>query len=834
MASQQRSEQSTAKPFPAAEQEVDINGRPITPRRRRWGMRVNIFCAALGTLFAVVFWPGSPLLSMYLRERLGATLTQNGIFAAIAGIGQLVQVLGVFIFDRTRTRKVLWVTLTLIYRFSGFAAVGFAVYAAVTGTVLPHHVWLLLAVVSLGFTLAQLTANAWWSWIADLAPESVRGGFLANRQLAAQGAALVGLLPVILLDIYGKDGAGNYTAAADVLFLLIFSASTVSGVADIVVHGFIPEPARRDRPEAPSVRETLRSFAEPIRDSNFRRFTLAFFLTGFGALLSVPFIWPYLKSEAYIDIEYKFFFVAQALFAIGMLLGSRYWGLMVDRFGAKPVISVTYVAGFTHAYLLFVTQENAALLVSVVSGVGGFLFSGLMVALPQLMLTLAPERKRNTFVATYGMLTGLGMLAGPWVGGYLGDHLEHYFDALPYVWRLPWGTDVSHMQVLIAITLLWRLCVYPLVLSIHRGEQEPTGMVLANVFAPSQFRTMNAMRLFSGKDTKRKLSALRRMGQQSDRLAVRELISQLEDAEPEIRREATLALGRIGGPHAVDALVNLLTAPDSDVQPEAARALGMAGDRRAVAPLMEKLADSNATVREEAVGALGELRLPDAAGPLMQVLKNEPSPTVFGRSALALADLGVMDAIWEVLPKMHQTRNIALRRQLATAVGNLLGRPSDFYPLLNIELRSPGEGIAHLVRRTRRALRALAKSMRKGPSAAEGQQLQIAADHLAVALEEYEYQKYNLAIQQLHQAATEVLRALHGFAGQDEEAVQFALKQEGRLGVGLWFLQVARQYADSREGKDELLRLDALLGFHFIYGFATSLADEEGRSSARG
>ncbi|NIA22196.1 MAG: MFS transporter, partial [Anaerolineaceae bacterium] len=654
--------------LPDGSQELDTSGRPITPRRRRWGMRVNVLCCGLGSVFAIAFWPGSVLFILYLKEILGATLTQVGLFASIAGLGQIIQLLGVFIFDRTRTRKTTWVILVVIYRLMGFVTVGFAVYAYFNPALKSSLVWPLLLVLAVAFSLAQTTATAWWSWMADLAPQSVRGRFFANRQIASTAALLLGTLPVILLDRYGKDTAGNYTETADLIFIAIFLVCTLSGVIDVVVHGFIPEPRRRDRPERPT---RVRDLAIPLRNAAFRRLILTMTLLSFGAGLSVFFVWPYLINENYIGVPYRVFLFTRVLFALGMFLGSRYWGILVDRYGAKPVLAVTYSAGFVNLYVLFVTQGNAALLTCIAAVLQGLMFSGMMLAGSQLMLSLAPQKNRNVFVGVYAAVVGLGMILGPTVGGWLGDTIEAYLVSRNFPYLLPWGTVLTHMQILVAISLLWRLALYPLLLSVHEGKEKPVGVVLSTIFGLSQFRTMYARRLFAGRNKSKKARAMRRMGAGSDQLAVDDLIGQLEDAEPEIRQEAVLALGRIGGPEAVEALVRQLASPESDVRPEAAKALGMTRDPTAVGPLLEKLSDPNEIVRERAAEALGELRSAQAAQPLMDLIRSDASPNVFGRGALALAKLGVVDAIWEILPMMHRTANVALRRQLASAVGNL-------------------------------------------------------------------------------------------------------------------------------------------------------------------
>ena len=910
------SELSTTGLLADGSQQLDINGRPITPRRRRWGMNVNILCAGLGTFFAVVYWPGSSLFSMFMTERLGATADQVGFFSAIVGIGQLMQVLGVFIFDRTKTRKVLWVTFVLLYRISTFAIVGFALYAFLApapegwdGTTLPgtsaRFIWFMLAVMSLTFSMAQMTANAWWSWIADLSPEAVRGRFLGNRQLAATGASLLGALPVVLLDSpWCRDAAGNYTEHADWVFIAIFALCSLSGIVDIIIHAFIPEPARLDRPDRIAMKDTIKNLIAPLHDASFRRFTLAVTLGSFCIMFWAPFVWPYLKDKEAINIDYSMYTVSIVLHCVGQFIGSRYWGIVIDRFGAKPVLAITYSWGLICSYLFFITPENANLLVIVISIGSGLLVSGNMLAGAELMLTLSPTKTRNSYLATHACVTGVALVSAPILAGRFADAIKEYMGTDIYV--LPWGTIVTYMQILVLVGVVMRLACWPLFLRIKEGHERPIGMVLATVLGASQFRTLYAMRMIGGRDPRKKVRAMRTMEAVSDQLAIEELVAQLDDANPHVRREAVLALGRLGGseavaalkrlaadpgndlqpeavvaldlladhngllhsrvnklrrtepgvnqvevrqliaqlddadphvrreavqalgrsggsPAAVEALIALLESPHPELRAEAAIALGETGDERAVRPLLAKLGDANEIVREDVAGALGAFRSPAVALALRGLLKSDPSPNVFGRAGAALAKLGVMDALWEITPRLHGQGSVGLLRQLASAAGDLLGEQGHYYTLMNEETRSPGQSVVTLVRQARKSLRRRIRSGQRAGRVEEAQRLFTASEHLRMAMEEYEYQRHDLAVQKLATATMEMVRGLYDFTGPDEVAVEFALSRQRRLGAGLWLLQQAVEETRRRPGRDEVLRLDALLGFHFLHGLSRTL-----------
>jgi hypothetical protein len=199
----------------------------------------------------------------------------------------------------------------------------------------------------------------------------------------------------------------------------------------------------------------------------------------------------------------------------------------------------------------------------------------------------------------------------------------------------------------------------------------------------------------------------------------------------------------------------------------------------------------------------------------MEALRKDPSPNVFGRGALALAKLGALDAAWEILPRMHETPNVALRRQLAAAVGDLLGEPGEFYHLLNDEFRDPGSRLFRMAGRTIEGLRKSQAAVEAATGAPAAAQISAISLHIEQAVQHYELDRHREAIGQLHVAAMEMLRAVYGFAGDGDVAVEFALSRSSRFGVGLWVLQTAREHGGA--AGDEVLRLDALLGFHFLY-----------------
>lgn len=97
-------------------------------------------------------------------------------------------------------------------------------------------------------------------------------------------------------------------------------------------------------------------------------------------------------------------------------------------------------------------------------------------------------------------------------------------------------------------------------------------------------------------------------------------LSQLQSANPKIRREAADTLGDAGSTAAAPYILPLLKDTDEYVRQAAARALGEIKYRDAVEPLIKALKDPDPYVRSYAVWALGEINDPGAVEPLLPLI----------------------------------------------------------------------------------------------------------------------------------------------------------------------------------------------------------------------
>jgi hypothetical protein len=299
--------------------------------------------------------------------------------------------------------------------------------------------------------------------------------------------------------------------------------------------------------------------------------------------------------------------------------------------------------------------------------------------------------------------------------------------------------------------------------------------------------------------------AVRKLGEDRFRIAVRDLIEKLDDPSSEVREEAAMALGRIGGPDAIEALVHKLDDPHIDLIPQIARALRQTHDRSSVDALIRRLRDGDRETVSETARTLGEIGDARASEPLLQVLQESHDSKIISASSEALAKLGEMAAIYEILPRLQQTANPVLKRSLAVAVADLIGEPGEFYRILIREQRNRGTEVGQLLGK----LRSLIDSSTRDRMKDQGRALiektrQIEQAYTSGQLTGIEDSLFDLSIG---------LAALHygvKFGGDTEAFVETLIWHDSRFGVGVWYLELMRELPSTFCPDDT----DALLGIY--------------------
>lgn len=125
-----------------------------------------------------------------------------------------------------------------------------------------------------------------------------------------------------------------------------------------------------------------------------------------------------------------------------------------------------------------------------------------------------------------------------------------------------------------------------------------------------------------------------------DQIDIGSLIEAIQNADEQVRSDATMALGQSGDKRAVEPLIELLKHHhDPNVRWSVIQALWRLGDQQALKPLLAALKDKDSYVRRAAAYALGQLGDQRAIQPLLAAFRDE-SPGVRISASLALGEIG--------------------------------------------------------------------------------------------------------------------------------------------------------------------------------------------------
>jgi HEAT repeat protein/MFS family permease len=679
-----------------------------------------------------------------------------------------------------------------------------------------------VGVVAVSSVLAQLGTAPWWSWMAELIPPQSRASFWGIRHSVISVTSLLGMvLAGWVLDAFNTPDDPRRVLTG---FVIVFSAAAFFGVADIVVHLWVPEPKPGGNIHPGSL---LNRFVRPFANRDFLWLTLAMGIWTFGIGLVGQFGFVYLNRVFHIGYTAMSATVISGM--IGASIAGFLWSYVMDRVGARNFGAVMMIIApamgaawffmrdmnitLDFPFLPAFTLPQPLLILIVVNVFGGLFYSGVGLAQVSLAAALMPAEGRTMAMAAHWSLVGAIGALGPVVGGLIMDAM----DAHPVTWVMPTGTVFGffHALILLQTGLVWLVGVRILLAVRQREGEMAFRTALASLQVGNPLRVFtgvyNILTLLSSTTSDGRAGAVRKLGEDRLRIAVRDLIEKLDDPSAEVREEAAMALGRIGSPAAVEALVHKLDDPHVDLIPQIARALRQTHDRSSVEALIRHLRDTDRETVSETARTLGEIGDVRAAEPLMQVLQESRDSKVVSASSAALAQLGEMAAIYEILPRMQETENAVLKRSLAVAVADLIGEPGEFYRILVREHRNRGTEAERLLAKLRASVQSATHDrLREQGRALIEKTHQIESAYADRRLEGVEDALFGLSIG---------LAALHygiEFGGDAEAFIETLIWHDARFGVGVWYLELMREAREKTRANVQPDDNDALLGIYAL------------------
>ena len=263
--------------------------------------------------------------------------------------------------------------------------------------------------------LEYLATVALWAWLGDLVPERIRGRFLGRRERWMVTGQAVGMVVAGLFTMFVRDAWPGfskwfvYTMTAEVGVVLMALA--------LIPLAAMPDPGTSSEPASRSS-TTWRDILTPLREKRFRR--LIYFGCWFSFFNGVTQSVQYLYPARVLAISLGFMLLLKVGMRLGQLAISPTMGRLADRLGNRTVMLATLpIVASGPLFYFFSTPDAWYWMIGAwVVWIG---YAGLNVALPNLMLKLAPIEDRTSSIACFYAISGVCIAGSTLLGGMLFD-----------------------------------------------------------------------------------------------------------------------------------------------------------------------------------------------------------------------------------------------------------------------------------------------------------------------------------------------------------------------------------------------------------------------------
>lgn len=406
---------------------------------------------------------------------LGADNFFIGLLAALPTLASPAQLASSYILERGLSRKPLSVWTSFFSRV-------FWIPIILLPLLFSYPWTLKLSALLIGFSslMASLSMPAWLSWMQSLVPLSLRGKYFGNRN------AVIGTMTMVatLAGGYFLDHWKLYFGQKDLMgFLVVFGVAALLGQISLWILHKVPDWERprltREKTAALGPGSPAKTFGRdlllPLKDPNFRSFTLFITAWNFAANIAVPFFTVYMLED--LRLSYSLISFFWVLITITNLLSVPWWGRLSDRFGNQPLIYLAALVAATFPlFYLFTTPGKYFIILLTVNLLAGVFWGGVILCSFNLMLKLAPREKASIYVAVHSTITGLVTAAAPLIGGALSKSFAPL--------TLKWGfLNLHGLHFLFLLSSVLRLLALPLLWPLKEPRAKSWGGILAELMA---------------------------------------------------------------------------------------------------------------------------------------------------------------------------------------------------------------------------------------------------------------------------------------------------------------------------------------------------------------
>lgn len=369
---------------------------------------------------------GGPFLTAFALG-IGATNYDIGLLAAIGFLGQAVQLPSLALLQLFPYRRAITVASAVTSRLAWtFIILTPALF--VDRGVSWLLLWLFLSAV-----LTSAAAPAWNSLLRDLVPASRLGHVFSLRTVLGN---LVSLPLTIGGGLFVDWLRGRLPGAELYAYALLFLVGLCFGLVGVIAIARLPEPTMA---AAEGVR-LVELLAQPLRDTNYRRFLVFVGAWNFAVNLATPFFAAYMLRR--LGLPLSTVTALTVIAQIANLAFLRIWGRLADRISNKAVI-VTCAPFYLLAFIAWTftgMPDQHWLTIPILVAihlVSGMATAGIGLPIGNIGLKLAPPGSAHAYITLAGLTGAVSGTLAPMLAGVLADFFAARRLGLVFTWSEP-------------------------------------------------------------------------------------------------------------------------------------------------------------------------------------------------------------------------------------------------------------------------------------------------------------------------------------------------------------------------------------------------------------
>lgn len=415
---------------------IDLDKGSRTPRSEMHTIREALHCSTIEAIFATIHVALTQgiFLTNYVLD-LGASNLECGVVESLPYLLQFTYFVSPWLVRKLNRRKPVAGFFAFAHRLSWISLILLLYVDWAPET--KHAIMILTLLFS--NACAVIANNAWFSWMADLTPASIRGSYYGRRNAYMGLTSLVTLLTGSqILNHFRESGAGY------IGYTICFCAAILSSVFAVRMILRQYEPPVKT-PQHLRISRLFRiALNKPLLKEYIAFFTLWQFALGVGAAYYGVHMVKVLKMNV---AQMGLFSIITSMAA---LLGSRLWGQARDRVGDRITLIASGFFVAVHVWIWMPAEEGFLLPTWIVCVLGGFFWAGFNIASFSWPQKLCGETHRLYTFGLIGLFSGPGFVVGSLLGGVLTTYL-------PQVLFHIGDFEVLHFHLVFGISALGRL-----------------------------------------------------------------------------------------------------------------------------------------------------------------------------------------------------------------------------------------------------------------------------------------------------------------------------------------------------------------------------------------